>query len=45
MSFEFELHGEFETEFENTLGYETGAQMGPIDEKTPKVENLALKAL
>jgi hypothetical protein len=41
MSFEFELHGEFE----NTLGYDTGAQMGPIDEKKPEVENLTLKAL
>jgi hypothetical protein len=36
MSFEFELHGEFETEFQNTLVYETGVQMGTIDEKKVK---------
>jgi hypothetical protein len=32
-NFEFECLGEFVTEFENILGYESGAQMGLIDEK------------
>jgi hypothetical protein len=32
--FEFEKLGEFETEFERNLGYETGAQVGPFDDKS-----------
>ncbi len=34
--FEFEYLVEFETEFENILGYESGAQMGLIDEKNQR---------
>ncbi len=30
---EFEQFGKIETEFENILGYELGAQLGSIDEK------------
>ncbi len=32
-NFEFEYLGEFETEFENILGLDSGAQEGSIDEK------------
>ncbi len=32
-NFEFEFLGEFENEFKNVLGYESGALVGPIDEK------------
>ncbi len=32
-NFEFEYLGEFVTEFENILGYESEAQMGLIDKK------------
>jgi hypothetical protein len=32
-NFEFEYLGEFVSEFEYILGYESGAQMGLIDEK------------
>jgi hypothetical protein len=39
-NFKFEYLGEFVTEFENILGYESGAQMGLIDEKKSEVENL-----
>jgi hypothetical protein len=35
-NFEFEYLGEFITEFENILGYESGAQMGLIDEKNQR---------
>jgi hypothetical protein len=31
-NFEYEYLGEFETEFENILGYESGDQVGSIDE-------------
>jgi hypothetical protein len=31
-NFEYEYFGEFETEFENILGYESGAQVDSIDE-------------
>ena len=33
VNFKFEYLGEFETEFENILGYESGAKVGVIDEK------------
>jgi hypothetical protein len=29
------------TEFDNILGYESGAQVGSIDEKKPQIKNLA----
>ena len=32
-TFEFEYLREFETEFENILGYESGAKVGVINEK------------
>jgi hypothetical protein len=33
-SFEFEYLGEFETDFENILVYESGAPVGSINKKT-----------
>ncbi len=35
-NFKFEYLGEFMTEFENILGYESEAQMGLIDEKNQR---------
>jgi hypothetical protein len=35
-NFEFEYLGEFGTKFENILVYETGAQVGSIDEKNQR---------
>ncbi len=43
-NFKFEYHGEFETEFENILRHEWGAQVGSIDEKN-QVKNLVLLSL
>ena len=40
--FKFEYLGEIETEFENTLAYLSGAQMGS---KKMKVENLVTHSL
>jgi hypothetical protein len=44
-NFEFEYLGEFVTEFENILSYESGTQMGLNDEKKSEVENLVLLSL
>jgi hypothetical protein len=33
-NFKFEYLGEFDTEFKNILGHESGAQVGSIPEKT-----------
>jgi hypothetical protein len=35
-NFKFEYLGEFETEFENILGHESGAQVGSIYEKNQR---------
>jgi hypothetical protein len=43
-NFKFEYLGEFETEFENILGHESGAQVGSIHKKT-EVKNLVLLSL
>jgi hypothetical protein len=44
-NFKFEYLGEFETDFENVLGHESGALVGSIDKKNPDVENLVLLSI
>jgi hypothetical protein len=44
-NFKFKYLGEFKTEFENILGYESGAQVGSIHEKKPDAKNLMLLSL
>ncbi len=43
--FEFEYLREFETEFENILGYESWTQLGSFDGKKPEVEIIVLLSL
>ncbi len=40
-NFKYEYLGEFETEFENILGYESGDQLGSVDEKYQWYKSLA----
>ncbi len=42
-NFKYEYLGEFVTEFENILGYESGEQVDSID--IPEVKNLVLLSL
>ncbi len=44
-NFKFEYLGEIETEFENVLVYESGAQVGSIDENTQSWKSRATVTL